>query len=399
MKQILILLCLASTLVFAKVQKPSNIPPASMEYIDVEPGSCNLACLKNLVSNGMNFSFLARFKENNADNLLSNLYARLGGHAGLLIAPKGKSSDISKIAVLVPENVIKGYSKVVTDAIFSYVISEKINADVRVYLSGNESPNSLKDALKEIENDKISLVVAPLTENGARYIAQNSNPDTLFFIPTLTHSSIGAGRGNIFFGGINYDDQIRELLRIGDSKIILYHDGSLLADNLTKFIELNTNSVQEKYKIDNSQKTLFNTIDDRFNDANIFLNLPISKSEFVIKELTKKHATPKAFLTTQINYAPKLLGPQNNRINLYVANSITKIPSNIVNISALFDLDISYNWVAYSTVIGVDYLYSTYLDTSHNRVFSEDVVGSKIVYETKIYRATDYKFELVNLAQ
>ncbi|PSM51734.1 hypothetical protein CBLAS_1162 [Campylobacter blaseri] len=404
MRQILILICLVPMFAFAKVQKISDIPPASINYIDIEHGNCDANCLQNLVNSGMEFSFLSRFKESNANNFLSNLYAKLSGNIKSLIAFGGldggskNSSNSVKIAVLIPQQVIKGYSHVVSDAIFSYVISQNINADIKFYLSGNESSASLRNALSQIKRDGISLVVAPLTVNGARYIASNSDPNTFFFIPTLNYSSVGSSSGNIFFGGISYEDQVRELLNKSSSNLIIYHDGSYLAKTLNGYVEINSNNVIAKNMVDNSKRALFDTIDEKFNESDVFLNLPLSKTEFVINEISINKAKPKAYLTTQINYAPKLLTSieYGNRENLYIANSISYIPSDISSTASLLGLDMEYNWVAYSTAIGIDYLYSTYSGANKQRVFDEQISGAGIRYDTKIYKTTRYKFIPIN---
>ena len=58
-------------------------------------------------------------------------------------------------------------------------------------------------------------------------------------------------------------------------------------------------------------------------------------------------------------------------------------------------VDIYYNWIAYSTAIGLDYLYNAFANTDDKRVFKERIVGSSIDYDTKIYKTTNHKFELI----
>ncbi|CZE48752.1 hypothetical protein [Campylobacter geochelonis] len=395
MKKILILLFLVFAVVDAKVQRLSSIPPAGVEFIDVEPGICDKACLQNLVNNKLEFSFLARYDAKYADGNLTNLYARLGGGGNaLLLAQTIAQNQKDKVAVLIPENVIGGYSHVVSDAIFSYVISQNINAEVKFYLSGDESPSALRSALRQIKNDKISLVVAPLTVNGAKFIAQNSELEMLFFVPTLNYDMVGISRGNIFFGGIDYKDQIAKLLDVANSKIALFSDGSGLGNTLNFYVESLGGEIFAKNVINNAQTTILGMVDDSYNDSAVFLNLPLNKTALVTNQIALDKITPTALLSTQINYAPKLLTSIkfSDRKNLFIANSITNIPKDVANTAAIFGLDMSYNWVAYSTAIGLDYLYSTFKNPEHERIFSERVVGSSIIYNTKIYKTTQYGF-------
>lgn len=42
----------APNALFAKADKLSNIPPASLEFINLEPQECNIACLFELLKKG-----------------------------------------------------------------------------------------------------------------------------------------------------------------------------------------------------------------------------------------------------------------------------------------------------------------------------------------------------------
>ena len=57
MKKILLILLLIFSSCFAKIQKPSPIPPASLYYLDFEPGICDSQCLKKLIDEKKDFSF------------------------------------------------------------------------------------------------------------------------------------------------------------------------------------------------------------------------------------------------------------------------------------------------------------------------------------------------------
>ena len=136
-------------------------------------------------------------------------------------------------------------------------------------------------------------------------------------------------------------------------------------------------------------------VDDSIKDVDVFLNLPLNATAKIIYELKINNLAPNAFFTTQINYAPKLLSliDFKDRQNLFIANSITHVPQNIASISSILGVDIYYNWIAYSTAIGLDYLYNAFANTDDERIFKERIVGSSIGYDTKIYKTTKHKFE------
>ncbi|NLY04033.1 MAG: hypothetical protein GXZ15_04250 [Campylobacter sp.] len=393
MRKILLILCLVVIGLNAKDQKLSNIPPASMEFIDVMPGICDQICLKRLIDNRQEFSFIARYTPEYGSEFKGH-YSRLSGKSGTLVVPKGVFRS-KTIAVMLPEQVIGGYAEVVANSVFSYVISEDINIGVKFYYTGTEDPQALRDALMQMEKDEIALVIAPLTAKGASYVAANSDQNMLFFIPTIHFQVVDQSRENIFFGGIDYEEQISKLLNISNKDIVLFSDGSVLGNSLDKYVESSGYDLFAKHSISGSKKTLLGLVDSKYNNLAIFLNLPLDKTAMVATELRLNGIKPVAMLTTQINYAPKLISTINyqDRENLYVANSITNIDKDIAGISSVLGVDMYYNWVAYSTAIGLDYLYSTYIDPDHKRVFSEEILGSSINYNTKIYKTQRYVFE------
>ncbi|MDU5326417.1 MAG: hypothetical protein E6133_07615, partial [Campylobacter ureolyticus] len=74
MKKILLILLLIFSSCFAKIQKPSPIPPASLYYLDFEPGICDSQCLKKLIDEKKDFSFLSRYSKEYSNSYLESYY-------------------------------------------------------------------------------------------------------------------------------------------------------------------------------------------------------------------------------------------------------------------------------------------------------------------------------------
>ncbi|WP_304341938.1 hypothetical protein [Campylobacter ureolyticus] len=398
MKKILLILLLIFSSCFAKIQKPSPIPPASLYYLDFEPGICDSQCLKKLIDEKKDFSFLSRYSKEYSNSYLESYYMSLASGIAKLVVTKDMDLSQQKIAVLLPQNIIGGYAHIVSNAVFSYIISKDLNVKVKFYLTGNENEASLVTAIDKIKNDGISLVIAPLTAKGAEIIAKNSDINMLFFIPTLHYKMVKASKGNIFFGGIDYEDQVLKLLEHSDYKnIVVFEDNSFLAKFLDEYISLSGANIEKKVLVDGAQTSLLGRVDESLKDVDVFLNLPLNATAKIIYELKINNLVPNSFFTTQINYAPKLLSliDFKDRQNLFIANSITHVPQNIASISSILGVDIYYTWIAYSTAIGLDYLYNAFENTDDERVFKERIVGSSIDYDTKIYKTTNHKFELI----
>ncbi|MSN96106.1 hypothetical protein F1B92_02665 [Campylobacter sp. FMV-PI01] len=393
MRKIILFLVFSFLILDAKVQKLSNIMPAKCEYLNFEPGICDNACLVNLVNENKIFSFLSMYKDEFSDENLRKIYAIANNETATLSAINNLSSS-DKIGVLLPQNVIGNYAKVVSNAIFSYITSQNLEIEVKFYLSGNESRYSLENVLNNIKNDGISVVIAPVTVAGAKFIANNADENILFFIPTLSYEMVGISKGNIFFGGINYQEQILKLLNTSSNKIVIFSDNSELAKTLNRYISQYNLDLFSTIFISDEKTTLLGMVDNSLDDSLIFLNLPLQKTSLVINELALNDIKPASLLSTQINYSPKLLSSTkyDYRKNLYIANIINEIPQNVLLNSFLFGVDMNYDWVAYSTAIGLDYLYSVFVNTNHTRIFKENIIGSSIDYESKIYQTNRYKF-------
>lgn len=396
MKKILLIFLLVFSSCFAKMQKPSPIPPASLYYLDFEPGICDTFCLEKLVAEKKDFSFLSRYSKEFSTPDLQRHYLSISRGVAKLIVTENMDLNSPKIGVLLPQNIIGGYANIISDTIFSYITAKNLNVKVKFYLTGNENEISIINAINKIQNDGISLVIAPLTAKGAEIVAKNSDINTLFFIPTLHYKMVQISKGNIFFGGIDYEEQILKLLEYSDyQNIAIFEDSSFLAKTLNNYIASNGANIEKKILVDNAQTSLLGKVDNGIKQNAAFLNLPLGSTAKTIYELKINDVVPNVYLTTQINYAPKLLSfvDYKDRKNLFIANSITHVPESVASISSILGVDIYYNWVAYSTAIGLDYLYNAFVNSDDKRIFNVNIIGSSIDYDIKVYKTSKYKFE------
>ncbi len=305
-----------------------------------------------------------------------------------LIDYKQEGSSV-KIALLAPKKIIGSYADSVSNSITSYLIYKNVDFIFEVFDSVNEDENAILEKLSEIKRKGYDFVIAPYTRVGAQIIAQNSF-DMFIFIPTINRHEIGMIGSNIVFGGMDYRRQIDILLQMTNDKISLFGDGSSVSDNLSFYIkELAFDKVVYSKNIKNIRSDLsFLKREKEIQKSSIFLNMPIVKSSLLASQFVQYKVEPYIILSTQFNYNPLLfkLTQYKDREFLYVANSIDFQNEKLKDINMILGNNPDFNWIDYSTAIGLDYIYSTILGMG-SREFNEEIYDNQIEYKVRLERA------------
>ncbi|WP_103624021.1 hypothetical protein [Campylobacter concisus] len=405
MRKILLFLAIFST-IFAsqdeinfesnvtKNQSLSSIPPAKITYINLEPEFCDNACLNELIKADLLASFMARFEPAKIDdNALLELYISLGGEAILKVNKSGK------IAVIIPQKIIKSYANVVSNAVLSYVLKQDADIEIKFINSNDESPQSLTNAMQTARAQGFNYFIAALTSNGANIINSLVLSNELIYIPSVHSSFIINPKPNLIFGGIDYKEQISALLAYSNEKIVAFDDGSSLGQKLNEYVRMQSSDYHEA-SIVGKDINLNDTLSkkSKFDDASIFLNIPIVKASLVATQMRGFEIKPYALLSTQINFLPNIFNAiaQRDRQNLFIANSLSPINDLFLGLGDLFDIDFRYSQIGYSSAFGTEYIYTNFIDKSADRIFTERVENSQVLYGVKIYNAKGDHFDEAN---
>ena len=405
MRKILLFLAIFST-IFAsqdeinfesnvtKNQSLSSIPPAKITYINLEPEFCDNACLNELIKSDLLASFMARFEPAKIDdNALLELYISLGGEAILKVNKNGK------IAVIIPQKIIKSYANVVSNAVLSYILKQDADIEIKFINSNDESPQSLTNAMQTARVQGFNYFIAALTSNGANIINSLVLSNELIYIPSVHSSFIINPKPNLIFGGIDYKDQISALLAYSNEKIVAFDDGSSLGQKLNEYVRMQSSDYHEA-SIIGKDINLNDTLSkkSKFDDASIFLNIPVVKASLVATQMRDFEIKPYALLSTQINFLPNIFNAiaQRDRQNLFIANSLNPINDLFLGLGDLFDVDFRYSQIGYSSAFGAEYIYTNFIDKSANRIFTERVENSQVLYGVKIYNAKGDHFDEAN---
>ncbi|MBO7155532.1 MAG: hypothetical protein J6V67_06550 [Campylobacter sp.] len=299
-----------------------------------------------------------------------------------------------KVALIIPQDVIKSYSVVVSDSVFAYIFKRDVGSHIEIFYSGDESAENLNLAINRAKNAGFKYLIAPLTTSGLEIVNSDDYDDLIFYIPTINIKNISNPRSNLFFGGIDYEAQIQKLLQKANHKISAFGDGSRVSNMLNEIVATNSTNPYIQNIEGSDIKLNFLKNNYKVKNSSIFLNTPLIKSALLSSQFRVFELEPYILLSTQLNYNSALISltQSGDRKNLYIANSIMTPDSQLETLSAILGEKLAYDWVAYSTMIGMDFIYLNYINKSAQAIFKENMQDNQIQYNINIMRAGNYGF-------
>ncbi len=403
MKKLFILLLLPLIL-SAQSFLISNIPLPETYIQNLDPYPCDEECLQDYLDKGMIFSFLAHSNLGLDDfTLEQNRRAHL---ATLQILPNVMNKKL-RIALLLPYKKIGRYATSTTNAAFAYLMSKNKPFELKTYKIETEKHEDILQALLEIKKDDFSYVIAPLTQSGEDVISK-IDPKINIYFPTINKKDANTTSPFLFYGGIDYRAQSDVLLKEAVSPLVILHDKSTIGNILTNYQEekfkeeviLDENLTQDEPKrvvtftiprrTTNLEKQLKENED--IVEGSFFVNTPIIKTGMIMSQLTLYDTNATNVLSTQTNYNPLLLSmtQYQDRKMMIIANSITKHKDVIIETNALLGNDIVYDWINYTTTIGMDFFFSQ-LNLS-KREYDIEVVDNQMIYPIELIRPSVSRF-------
>ncbi len=371
----------------------SMLPLPKTTIINLEVQECNNNCLENYIKNGEIFSFLSNYKQTPSDTNLTKEYETLKIKFNIYNLKKVQNV---KIALMVPKNVIGRYTISTTNTILSYLLGKKVNFNFELFNSNDETVENITNTIKKIENEGFDFVIAPYTLEGVKKLL-SIDTNLIFYIPTINKSEVTTQKTNFIFGGIDYKKQIEKLLVFTNDKVAIFADESNIGFKLSSYI-LNSGKKVVYKKIIPQKLTKFRSFlrrNKKLENSSIFLNTPLVKTSLLASQFRFYKITPYALFSTQINYNPLLLNLTqfDDRKNMYIANSIGHSDDKLVAINKLLDNNILFDWINYSTSIGMDYIYTLYFDNNAKRMFDENILNNQVQYDIKVLKPTKSAFE------
>lgn len=376
-------------MLFAESNVFSNIPPAKIEVININPEPCSKSCLKDLSKKGKILSFIARFDKSIDDEDLQNLMMQYSNAIGIYYKVRfdtlGKKLEV---ALLIPKKTIGKYSTTTTDTILAYLLSRDLDFRFKVFDSIDENANSLSNAINNIKKENFNFVIAIVSKQESLDVLSNLNIPV--YVPTMSRN---AASSNITFGGIDYNAQIKDLLdKVDTNKIVAYNDDSSLGSYIGSILETQNNNKRELAKEVVTNKAAANFSSNlakrrsSIRQSSIFLNTRVIISGLLLSQIGLLDNLPKHIFSTQVNYNPNLLSLVRgfSTSNIVISNAIGTTDDKLVEYGYLLTSDMKYDWVNYSTALGVD-LFLHNMSPSIERYFKEEIENNAVIYENTLY--------------
>ncbi len=434
MKKTITLFLLLQFTLFAQSYLISNIPIPKIYIQNLDPYPCNEECLQEYIENEKIFSFLSHV-DSKLDNqelddirMMSVSILNLGSNILL---------DKVRIAILLPYKIIGKYASSTTNASFAYLITRNRSFELKSYKIESENMADIFSALLKIKEDGFEYVIAPLTKKGATIVSE-LNPEINIYFPTIHKQDVNATSEYLYYGGIDYRAQNELLLRESVSPLVIFNDKSAIGKKLANYQQSRFNEINItrppaepediNYSLENDsfedinysqeydeEQTEFLSLDEKvivkftipkritnlekqlkknkkIQKGTFFLNTPIVKSGMIMSQLTLYDANATNILSTQINYDPLLLSmtQYKDRKDMIIANSITSNNNVLIETNSLLGNDIVYDWINYTTTVGMDYFFS--LITKESREYHIDMIDNQMVYPIELLKPSKSRF-------
>lgn len=391
----------------------SNIPLPKTYIMDLDPYPCTEECLQSYLEHGKVFSFLAKadkisFKSHELQDA-RNIYISVFNLGSMII------TNELKIAMLLPYKKIGKYATTTTQSVFAYLMTRNNAFELKSFSIDSESKEDIQKALDAIQKEHFSYVIAPMTIEGANNLI-GLDPKLRIYFPTISKNDCNTTAENFYFGAIDYRAQSKTLLQEAASPLVIFYDTSSIGKKLSQIQEniylsdesdieamLFTQEEAErkrviKYPIASRVTNLERELkkNTKLEGASVILDTPLVKSGMIMSQLTLYDINTTNILSTQINYDPLILSitQYEDRKNMIIANSITQKNKVLTKTNALLENDIKYDWINYTTTIGIDYFFN--LITNLPREYEIPVVENQMIYPVELVKPSVSKFVKYN---
>jgi len=284
-----------------------------------------------------------------------------------------------KLAIVIDKKFFKKYLPSIINSVNAYFLYKNVNYTIQVF-----DENNLTNALN------YPYIMFYAINPNMVYALNNFKNN--FYLPIINKDDVKTNSLNIYFGGIDYKNQIKKLssfLQI-PSHVVIINSNTYISDKLFHLEKKEFNATVMHY-------TNINYPD--LNNSYIFFNTAASKTAQILSNINYKNIQPNLEFSAQINYDPLLIEitqPQDVE-KLIIANSILNVPDILEDYNQLLNSDIEFNWLNYSSTLLANKIYNQ--STNTNEFYLNDfrlyIFNNQINYKTKLYQIVNNSFRAI----
>lgn len=303
--------------------------------------------------------------------------------------------DVFKLAIIFPSKVVGKYANNTVNTVTAYLLFKNEKFKIETFDTNNETEFSIKKGMESIKDAGYKNIIALFTDEGYNKIEDLSfSSDSRIYFPLLNKEEVKVTKDNFIYGGISYSKQISLLQSLSNGKNIMFYQNNYLGNKLKSIYENSIKKFITIKSVENSNNDYRRLINDnRLNKSTIMLNTSIIKTSIILSQIRAFEKEPEVVLSTQLNFNPFLISltQVEDRTSFVLANSIDETDEKLEDIMDSLESNIVYDWVNYSSLIGVNTLF----DDNKSELIKTKVKGNDVLYEPKLYKSTAHGFQKI----
>ena len=296
-----------------------------------------------------------------------------------------------KVAFLYPSNLVSKYAKSSINTVSGYLSHQDSDYELVVIDTENESASRIDSAFQEVKKSNIKNVIALFTPNAVGTLNNVVSNDLKVYLPLIEKKEVSSSNSSLIFGSISYEEQVKKLVNYSSGNNVMFYQDTYLGLKLKKSYESVVSDTRLKKEISKHENNFKGIVTGSgLANSTLFLNTDIVKSSLILSQLRSYDIYPKVILSTQLSYDPLLmtLTQDKDRDKLIVANAIDVVDKELRDDIAISGGNIVYEWVDYSTLVGINYLYYG----KNSNLVPTKIENNQAMYNPKLFRSTEFGF-------
>ena len=296
-----------------------------------------------------------------------------------------------KVAFIYPSSLVEKYAKRSLSTISGYLSYQKADYDLTIIDSTNENYENINSAFAKAKQNGVTKIIGLFTPSAISSLDKIVTSDIKVYLPLIEKSDALTNNENLIFGSISYDQQVKKLISYSNTNNAMFYQNTYIGNKLKKAYDASVYDTRVRKEISKTETNFKYIVNDyKLNNSTLFLNTDLVKTSLILSQLRAYDISPSAILSTQVTYDPMLmiLTQTQDREKLVVANSIDSVNNELRDEIITFGGNIVYEWVDYSTLVGINYLYYG----NNSNLVQTKIIDNEAVYNPKLYRSTDVGF-------